>query len=606
MEPTSGGRLWALRTLLGMAWRADRGNTSRILAVMAAQVVADGAVSLSLRWIIDGAIAGQAGLAVTAGVFGGLALAVTQVGGRIVANLQMELAERVRLMLDSEVLTMSATLDGLEHLERSDHLDRIMLVRQQSRALAEFGWSALSSAALALRLLVSLALLLTINPLLLGLAVVFVVPLLLGRIGQGRVQRSITDTATSVRLQVHLHKLCTKPEPGKELRIARSGPEIDRRAVRLWSETTAIQLRAKRFAALLGAAGWLLFALGYAAALLLVTWQALRGRGSAGDIVLVASVVTQLRQQTNGMVSSIGKFVVGMHVLDEYRWLRDYAARRASPSAPATVPKTFVHGIDIDGLAFRYPGTETQILHDVTLHLPAGSVVALVGEHGAGKTTFIKLLCGFYRPTDGTILIDGVSLTDLPAAAWRERLSAAFQDFGRFEFLARETVGVGDLPRIDDEPGIQSALARAHAGDVVSTLPSGLETQLGRTFSHGVDLSHGQWQKLALSRAFMRDEPLLLILDEPTASLDAAAEQALFERYAARATSLGGLTGAITLLVSHRFSTVRMADLIVVIQDGTIAQQGTHDDLLRAGGLYADLYRLQASAYKDASPAEPA
>lgn len=588
-----------MRTLMGMAWRADRRNTVQILAVMGAQVFADGIVSLSLRWIVDGAVAGRTATAVTAGIVGGLALAVGHVGGRIVANLQSELAERVRLMLDREVLTMSATLDGLEHLERPDHLDRIMLVRQQSRALAEFGWSALSSASLTIRLLVSLGLLLTINPLLIGLAVVFVLPLLLGRIGQRRVQQSITDTATSVRLQKHLHQLCTKPGPGKEIRIARCGSDLDRRAVAMWNTTTTVQLRAKVFAASLSAAGWILFAIGYAGALLLVTWQALHGRGSAGDIVLVASVVSQLRQQANGMVSVIGKFVVGLHVLDQYRWLRDYAAAHTPSSSPSVpVPDTLSHGIDLDDVSFRYPGTETEILHSLTAHLPAGSVVAIVGEHGAGKTTLIKLLCGFYRPTTGHILIDGTPLEAFGADPWRTRLSAAFQDFGQFEFLARETIGVGDLPHIPDDPAIYRALDRAQARDVVTTLPATLDTQLGRTFSHGVDLSHGQWQKLALSRAFMRDTPLLVVLDEPTASLDAAAEQNVFEGYTTRAHTLSQSHGAITLLVSHRFSTVRMADLILVLQDGTITESGTHSDLVNKRGLYATLYTLQAAAYE--------
>jgi ATP-binding cassette, subfamily B, bacterial len=594
------GRFWAMRTLMGMAWRADRRNTVQILAVMAAQVFADGIVSLSLRWIVDGAVAGRTATAVTAGIVGGFALAVGHVGGRIVANLQSELAERVRLMLDREVLTMSATLDGLEHLERPDHLDRIMLVRQQSRALAEFGWSALSSASLTIRLLVSLGLLLTINPLLVGLAVVFVLPLLLGRVGQRRVQQSITDTATSVRLQKHLHQLCTKPGPGKEIRIARCGEDLDRRAAAMWDTTTTVQLRAKVFAASLSATGWILFALGYAGALLLVTWQALHGRGSAGDIVLVASVVSQLRQQTNGRGSVIGKFVVGLHVLDQYRWLRDYAAAltpvTGGPAVP--VPDTLSRGIDLADVSFRYPGTETEILHSLTAHLPAGSVVAIVGEHGAGKTTLIKLLCGFYQPTTGQILVDDTPLEAFGADPWRTRLSAAFQDFGQFEFLARETIGVGDLPHIPDDPALYRALDRAQARDVVTTLPASLNTQLGRTFSHGVDLSHGQWQKLALSRAFMRDAPLLLVLDEPTASLDATAEQNLFENYTTRARTLSRSHGAITLIVSHRFSTVRMADLILVLQDGTITESGTHNDLIHKAGLYATLYNLQATAYR--------
>ncbi len=264
-------RLTALRRLFGMAWRTDRASTSRVVTLIAAQVLADGVVSLSLRWIVNGAVAGRVAEAVTAGVLGGLGLAVAQVGGRIAGNLQMELAERVRIVLDREVLTMSASLDGVEHLERPDHLDRIQLVRQQSRALAEFGWSALGFLSLAARLLVSLWLLLSVHPALLVLAALFVVPLVLARSGRLRMQQALTDSAAPLRLEKHLHQLCTKAGPAKEVRISRSGPELDRRATGRWREVTAIQLRARRYAALMGAAGWLLFALGYAAALLLIT-----------------------------------------------------------------------------------------------------------------------------------------------------------------------------------------------------------------------------------------------------------------------------------------------------------------------------------------------
>lgn len=591
------GRAQALRTLLGMAWRADRSATALVFALIAGQVVADGAVSLSLRRIVDGAVAGRVTEAVAAGLVGGVALAIAQVGGRIAANLQMDLGEQVRLLLDREVLTLTASLDGLEHLERSDHLDRIMLVRQQSRALAGFGWSALGFVSITLQVLVSVWLLGTVTPLLLPLAALFALPLLLARAGRRRVQRALTETTTAARLEKHLHGLCTRAAPGKEVRIAGCGPELDLRAAALWREATGAQVAARRHAAALGVLGWMVFSLAFAAALLVVGRLVLDGRGTPGDLVLVVSVVAQFRNQTSGLAAIVGEFVTGMAVLGEYTWLRGYAAARQR-SGGVEAPARLEHGIAMDALAFGYPGSDVPVLRDVTAHLPAGSVVALVGEHGAGKTTLVKLLCGFYQPTAGSILIDGVPLSGVRPAAWRERTTAAFQDFGRFEFLARENVGVGDLPRIDDEPAVLTAVGRADAGDVLTALPAGLSTQLGRTFANGVDISGGQWQKLALSRAFMRDAPLLLVMDEPTASLDAAAEQALFERYADRARELGRANGTVTLLVSHRFSTVRMADLILVLEGGTIVQRGHHDELMRNGGLYADLYALQAAAYR--------
>ena len=245
------------------------------------------------------------------------------------------------------------------------------------------------------------------------------------------------------------------------------------------------------------------------------------------------------------------------------------------------------------------------MLDDVDLQFEPGRVVAIVGENGAGKTTLVKLLCRLYQPTSGRILVDGQELARMPPDLWRLRVAGAFQDFFRFEFRTRHTVGIGDVPRMDDVPAVAAAVERGGATDVVEQLVAGLETQLGATWPAGVEISFGQWQKLALARGFMREGPLLLVLDEPTAALDAETEHALFERYAAAAR--GDRTGSgrpkapdgkITILVSHRFSTVRMADFIVVLDGARVAESGTHEGLLAKGGQYAELYTIQAAAYR--------
>jgi ATP-binding cassette subfamily B protein len=220
-----------------------------------------------------------------------------------------------------------------------------------------------------------------------------------------------------------------------------------------------------------------------------------------------------------------------------------------------------------------------------------------VGENGAGKTTLINLLCGFYQPSAGRILMDGVDTATFPAGDWRSRLAAAFQDFVRFELPARHSVGVGDLPRLDDDTAVLAALGRARAEDVVDRLPEGLSTQVGKAWTEGVELSGGQWQKLAVARAMMRTTPLLLVLDEPASALDPQAEHVLFEQYADHARRVGEETGAVTVFVSHRFSTVKMADLIVVLSGGRVAETGSHTALMARGGLYAELFQLQATAY---------
>jgi ATP-binding cassette subfamily B protein len=238
------------------------------------------------------------------------------------------------------------------------------------------------------------------------------------------------------------------------------------------------------------------------------------------------------------------------------------------------------------------------VLDGVDLVLVPGTTVAIVGENGAGKTTLVKLLARLYEPTSGRILVDGIDLRRFDVDTWRARVSAGFQDFGRFQFVARESVGIGDLPAAGSEARVLEALERAAARDLPGDLPAGLGTQLGREFEGGVDLSIGQWQKVALGRAMMRRQPLLLILDEPTASLDAPTEHALFERFTEAAKDAAERSGAITILVSHRFSTVRMADLIVVFSEGRINEAGSHDELMRRGGTYAELYELQAAGYR--------
>ena len=261
------------------------------------------------------------------------------------------------------------------------------------------------------------------------------------------------------------------------------------------------------------------------------------------------------------------------------------------------VPVSLRSGIRLENVSFQYPGTSRTVLDDVSLTLPSGAVIAIVGENGAGKTTLVKLLAKMYEPTAGSIFVDDVPLARMPASEWRGRLAGAFQDFFRFEFRAAHTVGLGDVPRLDDEPAVRAAIERAGAADVIAHLTSGLETQLGPTWPGGTELSFGQWQKLALARGFMRDQPLLLILDEPTAALDAETEHALFDRYAEAAHGAGG-EGRITILVSHRFSTVRMADLIVVLDGACLVEVGTHDELMAKGGQYSELYGIQAAAYR--------
>jgi ATP-binding cassette subfamily B protein len=352
--------------------------------------------------------------------------------------------------------------------------------------------------------------------------------------------------------------------------------------------------------------GWAVFGAGYVAG---VVFIATRATATPGEVLLVLAAGGRLSGYIAATVGEVG-FLRGFWMDGSRRlaWLEDYAAAQHQ-QADLPSPASLRQGIRLEAVSFAYPGTAKLVLDNVSVMLPAGSVVALVGENGAGKSSLVKLLAKMYEPTAGRILVDDVPLARIPAADWRMRVAGAFQDFFRFEFIARQTIGLGDVPRLEHEPAIVSAVARAGADDVIVHLKSGLDTQLGPSWPEGADVSFGQWQKLALVRGFMRDEPLLLVLDEPTAALDAETEHALFERYAAAARGRGGVRGipehvesaaqpSITLLVSHRFSTVRMADLILVLDGARLVEAGSHEDLMARRGQYAELYAIQAAAYR--------
>jgi ATP-binding cassette subfamily B protein len=344
------------------------------------------------------------------------------------------------------------------------------------------------------------------------------------------------------------------------------------------------------------ALAWAIFGFAYVGAVVFVS----SGLGAPADqVILVLAAGARLSAYIGATVGEIG-FLRGFWMDGSRRlaWLEDYAASIAA-SGDLPVPDRLHRGVRFDHVSFVYPGTSRVVLDDVSVTLPAGAVVAIVGENGAGKTTLVKLLAKMYEPSSGSILVDDTPLARMPAGEWRACLAGAFQDFFRFEFRAGHTVGLGDLSRLDDKPAVFAAVERAGAGDVVARLRSGLETQLGPTWPGGIDLSFGQWQKLALARGFMRDRPLLLVLDEPTAALDAETEHALFERYAAAARATGASDrGRITIVISHRFSTVRMADLIIVLDGSRLVQVGTHDELMAKSGPYSELYRIQAAAYR--------
>jgi ATP-binding cassette subfamily B protein len=555
----------------------------------------DALIALWLMLLGKGVLEARSGLMLAAALGLGISAAATWFLSTVSTRVQRKFRDRVTIALEAHVARLQASIATIAHQERPDFLDRLAMLRDQVFVLDHMYMSLFSTCGWILRLLVTVLLLAAIHPALLLLAV-FALPTVFTSTWRPAVERAAQERAAPFeRLTRHLFHLLTTAPPGKEVRVTGIGDRLAAERRRTWEKGYALVSEARRGSALAHTLAWTLFGSAYVGAIVFVSY----GLGAPpAQVLLVLAAGSRLSAYVSATVGELG-FLRGFWMDGSRRlaWLEDYALSFTA-SADRSVPDALRSGIRLENVSFAYPGTSKLVLDGVSIFLPAGSVVALVGENGAGKTTLVKLLAKMYEPTSGEILLDETPLARVPAEGWRERLAGAFQDFFRFELRALLSVGLGDVPRRDDEPSVRTAVDRAGAADVVARLPSGLDTQLGPTWPGGVEVSFGQWQKLALARGFMRDEPLLLLLDEPTAALDAETEHALFERYAEAARSGSRGSGRITLLVSHRFSTVRMADLIVVLDGSRVAQVGAHDELMGEGGPYKELYGIQAKAYR--------
>jgi len=506
--------------------------------------------------------------------------------------------DRVTIALETHVATLQASVSGLELQERPDYLDRLAVLRNQVFVLDHMYMSLLETIGWIVRVVITIVLLTSIDPRLMLLAV-FALPTVLSSAWRPGVERQVEERfAQHNRLAEHMFATATSAAAAKEVRVTGIGDDLADRRRTEWQRWFLPVARARWGTAISHSVAWAIFGLGYVGAVVFVVVGL---DATVGSVLLILAAGARLSAYVGGTIGEIG-FLRGIWLDGSRRlvWLENYAAALTADTDIA-VPERLVDGITLEHVSFAYPGASRLALEDITLRLPAGAVVAVVGENGAGKSTLVKLLAKMYEPTSGDILIDGQPLHRMPATEWRNRLTGAFQDFFRFEFSAQHSVGLGDLPRLDNEPAVMDAVRKAGAGDVVERLPEGLHSQLGSTWPGGQELSFGQWQKLALSRGYMRPGPLLMVLDEPTAALDAETEHELFERYADAARgdeSAAGDIGTTTILVSHRFSTVRMADLIVVLDGSRLAEVGSHDELMQQHGPYADLYRIQAAAYQ--------
>jgi len=591
--PPALSSMWRLCKL---GYRHEPGLMLAAFGLSQLAALPDALIALWLMLVGRGIVEHRVGLVLAAALGLGISTTATWFLRTVSTRVQRRFRDKVTIALESHVARLQATVATIAHHERPDYLDRLAMLRDQVFVLDHMYMSLFSTCSWILRLAVTIALLVSIHPAL-ALLAVFAVPTVVTSTWRPAVERAAQERgAQPNRLARHLFTTATTAPPGKEVRVTGIGERLvtDRRVA--WERGYGPIASARWGSALWHAAAWALFGAAYVGAIVFV---AVSLASPAASVLLVLAAGSRLSAYIGATVGEIG-FLRGFWAYGSRRlaWLEDYAASFEA-AADVEVPARLQRGVRLDRVSFAYPGTTRLVLEDVSLALPAGAIVAIVGENGAGKTTLVKLLAKMYEPTSGAIFVDDAPLARMPAERWRGRLAGAFQDFFRFEFLARQTVGLGDVPRLDDEAAVTAAVANAGASDVIATLPGGLATQLGKTWPGGADLSFGQWQKLALARGFMREQPLVLVLDEPTAALDAETEHALFERYAAAARERAvDDNGRITILVSHRFSTVRMADLIVVLDGAHVVEFGSHDELMARHGPYAELYGIQAAAYR--------
>lgn len=584
-----------------LAFRADRVTAVAAAAAFAGQGVVGTCIGLFTAKVIAAVVVldGPAAAAAVAAtiVTDTLFQAVTMVA----LDLRFRLVEKTTLLIEQELIDAMVGAPGLDLHERPAHLDRVEVLRKQVGVLANTIGALLHNLSLVTGFFTVVGVFVSIHPLLALLPIAGIPAVVCAAKSMNAYQKTLDDTAERQRRSDHLFVLATTPGPAKELRTFGLGREITARHRELLASTHRdLDGVALRWSVATSVC-WGTLGIAKVAAVAFIALQAIDGRASVGSVIVAWSMTGPLDSFLRQINDMVGWLFNSLRAAERYVDVLDDAHDLMSneiPHDPVPAPTALTSAIELHGVSFRYPDTEHDVLHDVTLSLPAGSIVALVGENGAGKSTLIKLLGRYYRPTHGSILVDGIDLTRIDTAAWRQRLSGAFQDHARFEFLAREVVGIGDLKLLDDVPRITEALSRAGGGDLAERLEHGLESPLGKSFEDGTEPSGGQWQQLALGRALLRHDPLLLLLDEPTSALDPEAEHALFEGFAAAARSAADATGAITLLVSHRFSTVRMADLIIVLEGRTVAETGSHHELMSQAGLYAELYTLQARSYQ--------
>ncbi|KAB8161717.1 ATP-binding cassette domain-containing protein [Streptomyces sp. 3MP-14] len=592
----------------GWAWRvAGRSGWWRIAIVVLANLllaVHGSATAVSLGFMVDGVANGDTARIVGGSVSAALLVALMFGAFSVMLPVQTTVTERSIHEVDQRLIRLAGGMGTIEPYENAGFADRLTTVRREPSAIISVVWSSVSSLSFLFGIAVAMTALAYIDPRLLLLPLAGI-PVILATRAAGRIRnRAVDEAAITRRASDHLFSVLTDPDYGKEVRVFRSGGFLlgTHRAAR--REGNTLLSRADVTASVLVFAGWIFFGTAWGLALAMVASSAVSGSIGVGEVATVIAMANVIQNQVTGMSGLTRDLISGTGMVRRFLWLEDHArtARRPVPERgdAAGAGAAGAAGIVFTDVAYRYPDAEADALSGVNVFVPAGASVMVVGENGAGKSTFVRLLLGLCAPTGGSVAFRGLGAgagagAEPDSGAEPERgvlATAAFQDAARFELTLRESIGVGAVERASDEEAVRGALADSGARFTVEEL----DTQLGRRWG-GRELSGGQWQQVAVARSFMRRDVGLLVFDEPNAGLDPIIEDRLYRRYMAAREHIVSELG-ISVLVTHRISPGVSADLVLVFHEGRLAEAGSHEELVERGGRYRELYELQVRAYR--------
>lgn len=594
--------LWGYsRRAVELVWTTHKGLTLGLSALTVVAGLLPAGIAYVGQLIVDTVVALTQQYSADAGVDYAPLLGLVALEGALVALLaagqrgidfcrsllRVRLSQRVHVMILDKALTLD-----LAQFEDSEFYDKLNRARQEASskplslvnrtfALVQNSISLASYAGLLIQFSVWAVVILVVA----GLPLFFAEAKFSGerfRVFQWR--------SPLRRMLLYLEVVLAREDHAKEVKLFNLGPDLMRRYrgifADLYEEEKRLTIRRDSWGFALGLVSSVAFYGAYA----WVALSAVQGQISLGQMTMYLMLFKQGQSAVSAMLSSIGgMYEDNLYLSNLYEYLEQPRLVHGGRAVEGPDPRA---GIRFEGVTFTYPGATAPAVDGIDLTMKPGQSVALVGHNGSGKTTLVKLLAGLYRPDHGRITYQGLDLADWEPRALRDRIGVIFQDFNRYQLKVGENIGVGDVAAIDDEERWQAAAAKGQAAQFIENLAAGYETQLGRWFNQGQELSGGEWQRIALARAFMREGARILVLDEPTASMDAETETEIFEHFRQRTRD------KIVVLISHRFSTVRQADTIIVMDRGRVTEQGNHDELMRLGGRYAHLFELQASAYR--------